>query len=193
MLLQPAPCAPSAGFPRPLAAPGAMHGSQKDTTFTKIFVGGLPYHTTDASLRKYFEGFGDIEEAVVITDRQTGKSRGYGFVTMADRAAAERACKDPNPIIDGRKANVNLAYLGAKPRSLQTGFAIGVQQLHPTLIQRTYGVLPEDDGSMLPVQRDKPSRFSLPASGTEVVLTAPEHMKTGIYWRPAMALHLSFP
>ncbi|XP_011914310.1 PREDICTED: RNA-binding protein 38 isoform X2 [Cercocebus atys] len=120
MLLQPAPCAPSAGFPRPPAAPGAMHGSQKDTTFTKIFVGGLPYHTTDASLRKYFEGFGDIEEAVVITDRQTGKSRGYGFVTMADRAAAERACKDPNPIIDGRKANVNLAYLGAKPRSLQT-------------------------------------------------------------------------
>nr|XP_045219097.1 RNA-binding protein 38 isoform X2 [Macaca fascicularis] len=141
MLLQPAPCAPSAGFPRPPAAPGAMHGSQKDTTFTKIFVGGLPYHTTDASLRKYFEGFGDIEEAVVITDRQTGKSRGYGFVTMADRAAAERACKDPNPIIDGRKANVNLAYLGAKPRSLQTGFAIGVQQLHPTLIQRTYGTL----------------------------------------------------
>lgn len=40
---------------------------------------------------------------------------------MADRAAAERACKDPNPNIDGRKANVNLAYLGAKPRSLQTG------------------------------------------------------------------------
>ncbi|MEQ2206092.1 hypothetical protein XENOCAPTIV_022759, partial [Xenoophorus captivus] len=41
-------------------------------------------------------------------------------VTMVDRAAAERACKDPNPIIDGRKANVNLAYLGAKPRSSQT-------------------------------------------------------------------------
>lgn len=142
MLLQPAPCAPSAGFPRPPAAPGAMHGSQKDTTFTKIFVGGLPYHTTDTSLRKYFEGFGDIEEAVVITDRQTGKSRGYGFVTMADRAAAERACKDPNPIIDGRKANVNLAYLGAKPRSLQTGFAVGVQQLHPALIQRSYGLTP---------------------------------------------------
>ncbi|XP_030359333.1 RNA-binding protein 38 isoform X1 [Strigops habroptila] len=99
-----------------------MHTVQKDTTFTKIFVGGLPYHTTDSSLRKYFEVFGDIEEAVVITDRQTGKSRGYGFVTMADRAAAERACKDPNPIIDGRKANVNLAYLGAKPRSIQTAY-----------------------------------------------------------------------
>lgn len=54
---------------------------QKDTTFTKIFVGGLPYHTTDKSLRQFFESFGDIEEAVVITDRQTGKSRGYGFVS----------------------------------------------------------------------------------------------------------------
>ncbi|KAG9283816.1 RNA-binding protein 24-A-like, partial [Astyanax mexicanus] len=58
-----------------------MHSSQKDTTFTKIFVGGLPYHTTDCSLRKYFEVFGEIDEAVVITDRQTGKSRGYGFVS----------------------------------------------------------------------------------------------------------------
>ena len=55
---------------------------QKDTTFTKIFVGGLPYHTTDQSLREFFEHFGDIEEAVVITDRQTGKSRGYGFVSI---------------------------------------------------------------------------------------------------------------
>ncbi|XP_028854102.1 RNA-binding protein 38-like isoform X2 [Denticeps clupeoides] len=119
----------------------AMHPTalQKDTTFTKIFVGGLPYHTNDASLRKYFEAFGDIDEAVVITDRQTGKSRGYGFVTMTDRSAAERACKDPNPIIDGRKANVNLAYLGAKPRSLQTGLSVGVQSIHPALIQRQYG------------------------------------------------------
>jgi hypothetical protein len=40
---------------------------------------------------------------------------------MADRASADRACKDPNPIIDGRKANVNLAYLGAKPRVMQPG------------------------------------------------------------------------
>lgn len=55
--------------------------TNKDTTFTKIFVGGLPYHTTDESLREFFAQFGDIEEAVVITDRQTGKSRGYGFVS----------------------------------------------------------------------------------------------------------------
>lgn len=46
----------------------------------------------------------------------------HSQVIMGDRPAAERACKDPNPIIDGRKANVNLAILGAKPRgNLQTG------------------------------------------------------------------------
>jgi len=92
---------------------------QRDTTWTKLFVGGLPYHTTDKSLREHFEYlevYGDIEEAVVITDRSTGKSRGYGFVIMSNKEAAERACKEPNPIIDGRKANVNLAILGAKPR-----------------------------------------------------------------------------
>lgn len=59
---------------------GTTH--HRDTTFTKIFVGGLPYHTSDQTLRSYFEPFGDITEAVVITDRQTGKSRGYGFVSV---------------------------------------------------------------------------------------------------------------
>lgn len=119
--------------------------SQKDTTFTKIFVGGLPYHTTDQSLREFFDQFGDIEEAVVITDRQTGKSRGYGFVTMSDRTAAERACKDPNPIIDGRKANVNLAYLGAKPRGIQTGgaglaFPFALKAGYPGYLQSQIGL-----------------------------------------------------
>ena len=47
---------------------------------------------------------------------------------MADRSAAERICKDPNPIIDGRKANVNLAYLGAKPRVHATEL-LGIQFL----------------------------------------------------------------
>ncbi|GAV04213.1 hypothetical protein RvY_14525 [Ramazzottius varieornatus] len=107
----------SSSQPQPHHHPHVYPSMYKDTTFTKIFVGGLPYHTSDETLRQYFEVFGDIEEAVVITDRQTAKSRGYGFVTMLDRLSAERACKEPNPIIDGRKANVNLAYLGAKPRT----------------------------------------------------------------------------
>jgi len=128
-------------FNDPMAAVVLMDPSMqstKDTTFTKIFVGGLPYHTTDKTLKEYFEQFGDIEEAVVITDRQTGKSRGYGFVTMKDRAGAEHACRDPNPIIDGRKANVNLAYLGAKPRNnAQFGLPFPLQAAAiPTLYQQ---------------------------------------------------------
>ncbi|XP_032127319.1 RNA-binding protein 38-like [Sapajus apella] len=130
-------------FPRSPAAPGAMHRWQKNTKFTKIFVGSLRYRTTDASLRKYFEDFGDIEEAVVITDPETGRSRRYGFVTMASRAAAQRACEDPHPVIDGRKTNVNLAYLGAKRRSLPTGFATRVRKLRPASIQRTYPPTPD--------------------------------------------------
>ncbi|XP_045592430.1 RNA-binding protein 38 isoform X6 [Procambarus clarkii] len=119
-----------------IEAPGI---SQKDTTFTKIFVGGLPYHTTDKSLREHFEVYGEIEEAVVITDRQTGKSRGYGFVTMADKTGAERAIKEPNPVIDGRKANVNLAYLGAKPRGPTAGIPLtGVR--YPTMLPGQYGL-----------------------------------------------------
>ncbi|XP_002120013.2 RNA-binding protein 24 [Ciona intestinalis] len=118
-----------------------MSIQQKDTTYTKIFVGGLPYHTTDASLRDYFATFGDIEEAVVITDRQTGKSRGYGFVTMTEKGAAERACKDPNPVIDGRKANVNLAYIGAKPRVMQT--TVGIRQIPQAYVPAAqYGGVP---------------------------------------------------
>lgn len=62
---------------------GSSGVQQKDTTWTKLFVGGLPYHTTDKSLREHFSVYGDIEEAVVITDRTTNKSRGYGFVSIA--------------------------------------------------------------------------------------------------------------
>jgi hypothetical protein len=120
---------------------------QKDTTYTKLFVGGLPYHTTDATLREYFRQFGDIDEAVVITDRQTGKSRGYGFVTMADRCAAERICKDPNPIIDGRKANVNLAFLGAKPRI----HAADLLAALPFALKPVGSVTPAASGFTLPV------------------------------------------
>lgn len=131
-----------------IGATGTLNGTgvqNKDTTWTKLFVGGLPYHTSDKSLRDHFAVYGDIEEAVVITDRQTGKSRGYGFVIMGDRASAERACKDPNPIIDGRKANVNLAILGAKPRgNVPAGFPFPSVRAgtYPTLLPSQYGVPP---------------------------------------------------
>lgn len=60
-----------------------QHRSQfGDTTFTKLFVGGLAWETPTEEMRKYFEQFGDILEAVIITDKNTGKSKGYGFVCL---------------------------------------------------------------------------------------------------------------
>lgn len=73
---------------------GVQH---KDTTWTKLFVGGLPYHTTDQSLREHFSVYGEIEEAVVITDRQTGKSRGYGFVSSLSLVIHVEIVEGNNP------------------------------------------------------------------------------------------------
>ncbi|XP_058073383.1 uncharacterized protein LOC131222357 isoform X2 [Magnolia sinica] len=86
-----------------------------DTTYTKVFVGGLAWETQSETMRRYFEQFGEILEAVVIYDKNTGRSKGYGFVTFRDPDSARRACADPSPVIDGRRANCNLASLG-RPR-----------------------------------------------------------------------------
>lgn len=52
-----------------------------DTSHTKIFVGGLAWQTQRDSLQRYFEQFGEIQEAVVILDKNSGRSKGYGFVS----------------------------------------------------------------------------------------------------------------
>lgn len=57
-------------------------GQFGDTTYTKIFVGGLAWETQSDTMRNYFEQFGEILEAVVITDKSTGRSKGYGFVSF---------------------------------------------------------------------------------------------------------------
>lgn len=98
---------------------GNNQDQYNDTTFTKLFVGGLAWETQRDTMRNYFEQFGEILEAVVITDKYTGRSKGYGFVTFKDPEAAIRACQNPSPVIDGRRANCNIASLGAnKNRSL---------------------------------------------------------------------------
>ncbi|KAK4403840.1 putative RNA-binding protein ARP1 [Sesamum angolense] len=89
-----------------------------DTTLTKVFVGGLAWETPKEAMRDHFEKYGDILEAVIISDKLTGRSKGYGFVTFKDAEAAKKACEDPTPIINGRRANCNLAALGARrPRT----------------------------------------------------------------------------
>ena len=76
----------------------------------KLFVGSLAWATDDHGLRSAFERYGEVTDAKVITDRDTGRSRGFGFVTFADDAAADRAIEEMNgQNIDGRSVNVNEA------------------------------------------------------------------------------------
>ncbi len=77
---------------------------------TKMYVGGLSWDTTDESLRKAFAKFGEVTDVAVITDRDTGRSRGFGFVTMADEAGAKAAIAGLNETsLDGRTIKVSEA------------------------------------------------------------------------------------
>ena len=77
---------------------------------TKLFVGGLSSDTTTEDLRASFAKFGDIVDVVVITDRATSQSRGFGFVTYSSSTVAETAIKEMNGVeLDGRTLKVNRA------------------------------------------------------------------------------------
>ncbi len=76
----------------------------------KLFVGGLPWSVDDHALRSAFESFGEIEEAKVITDRETGRSRGFGFVTFIEDDAGTKATEEMNNTeMEGRTLTVNEA------------------------------------------------------------------------------------
>lgn len=76
----------------------------------KLFVGGLSWDTNDASLRSAFARFGEVSEAKVITDRETDRSRGFGFVSFNDEAAADTAIQEMDgSTLDGRTIKVNEA------------------------------------------------------------------------------------
>ena len=76
----------------------------------KLFVGGLSWNTTDDGLRSGFERFGTVTDAKVIQDRETGKSRGFGFVTFESPEIAQSACDEMNgKDLDGRTIRVSVA------------------------------------------------------------------------------------
>ena len=76
----------------------------------KLFVGGLSWKTTDPVLKEAFAPYGEITEAKVITERDTGRSRGFGFVTFArDEDAKTAISKMHGTSLDGRSITVNEA------------------------------------------------------------------------------------
>ena len=80
----------------------------------KLYVGGLPYATTEDQLSELFAAHGTVESARVITDRYTGQSRGFGFVELGEGEDIQRAIRGLNgQTLDGRTLTVN----EAKPQS----------------------------------------------------------------------------
>ena len=75
----------------------------------KLYVGNLPYSATDDALRAVFAEHGTVESAVVITDRETGRSRGFGFVEMDDAGADAALSALDGKDMDGRALRVNEA------------------------------------------------------------------------------------
>ena len=79
-----------------------------------LYVGNLTFGTTNGELETMFAEFGEVERAQVVTDRDTGRSRGFGFVEMASNEAAEKAISSlDGKSVDGRQLKVNIA----KPRN----------------------------------------------------------------------------
>ncbi len=83
----------------------------------KLYVGGLPYSVTEAQLEEVFSAHGTVESARVITDRMSGRSRGFGFVEMSTPEEAEEAMQKLNGTeLEGRTLTVNEAK-PQQPRS----------------------------------------------------------------------------
>ena len=75
-----------------------------------LFIGSLAYTTTDDSLKAFFEQIGEVESARVVTDRDSGRSKGFGFVSFTDEANNQKAVDQLNgQELDGRAINVSLA------------------------------------------------------------------------------------
>lgn len=86
----------------------------------KLFIGNIPFTVKEEDLKTKLEEFGVVEELKLIKDRDTGRSKGFGFVTFATQAEAEKAISGLNNVeYDGRKLRVNMA--DDKPRREHRG------------------------------------------------------------------------
>lgn len=93
----------------------------------KLYVGGIPYRTTEDELRTAFEEAGQVTSASIIMDRMTGRSRGFGFVEMADETQAQAAIdRWDGKEFDGRMLSVSFARpQGDRPPRREGGFGGG--------------------------------------------------------------------
>ncbi|KAK4659797.1 hypothetical protein QC762_113615 [Podospora pseudocomata] len=121
---------------------------------SKLFIGGLAWHTEEATLRQKFEEFGVVEEAVVVKDRDTGRSRGFGFVRYTNPDDAQKAISAMNNIeFDGRQIRVDKAS--------DTGPRGGGRGGPPGFGRGGYGAV-QMGGSPMPMAYGAPQPYGMP-------------------------------
>lgn len=95
----------------PVRVPDSFQAPEDREMADKLFVGGISWDTDNDGLREAFEAHGEVTDAAVIRDRETGRSRGFGFVTFANEADAQEALEAMNGVeLDGRTINVDAAH-----------------------------------------------------------------------------------
>uniref|UniRef100_A0A7S0N9G7 RRM domain-containing protein n=1 Tax=Cryptomonas curvata TaxID=233186 RepID=A0A7S0N9G7_9CRYP len=107
---------PSAGFGLRAALPSAALRQSSTSKISmqaldelKLFVGGLPWAMESEELKQAFSEFGAVQDANIVYDRETGRSRGFGFVTFTEKAHAEAACNQMNQAVS--RHTMGAAYL----------------------------------------------------------------------------------
>ncbi|KAL2890058.1 hypothetical protein HOO65_020600 [Ceratocystis lukuohia] len=138
----------------------------------KVFIGGLAWHTQENTVLQKFGEFGPIEEAVVVKDRDTGRSRGFGFVRFSQEADAQKAIDAMNNIeFDGRTIRVDKASDNG-PRAVATAVE---EALHQAMARpvATMG-LPRPRTACHPTTRCIPIRMFIPLRPATAVVTLPK-------------------
>ena len=101
---------------------GPVRNYRKESTLKNIFVGNLSFNTSEEELRKLFEAYGQVDRVSILTDRETGRSRGFGFVEMTNAEEGEKAIAGLNGSqFGGRTINVN----EARPKAERAGKSRG--------------------------------------------------------------------
>ena len=118
LLYSPRTCAPRQNRLLFAGLFASVRNARKEGTLKNIFVGNLSFNTSEDELRQIFEPYGQVDRVSILTDRDTGRSRGFGFVEMANSEEGEKAITSLNGSqVGGRTINVN----EARPKTERAG------------------------------------------------------------------------
>jgi cold-inducible RNA-binding protein len=96
-------------MPVPASSPVVPDLEQSEMQQNKLYVGNFPYSVDEAQLRSLFSTYGDISDLAMIMDRETGRPKGFAFITFATQQSAEKALEQNGRDLGGRPLKVNMA------------------------------------------------------------------------------------